>query len=172
MSGMKQCSKCRIEKPTIDFSKNRATKDGLAYYCKDCKSQRAKRYRRDYRDEISQWKKEYYKTNQGRKVKARANGKYNATIRGHLVQVFGGMKHRCNNSKCGHFKNYGGRGILNKFNSSEEFINYVVGELKVDPRGLQIDRPNNDGHYEKGNIRFVTAKVNANNRRKKACVAN
>ena len=41
---------------------------------------------------------------------------------------------------------------------------YVIDELRVDPRGLQIDRIDNDGHYEKGNIRFVTCVENNNNR--------
>lgn len=43
-------------------------------------------------------------------------------------------------------------------------MNYVVDILKVDPRGFDIDRIDNNGHYEKGNIRFVTHKENCNNR--------
>jgi len=40
--------------------------------------------------------------------------------------------------------------------SADDFRDYVINELKVDPRGLQIHRIDNDGHYERGNIVFVT----------------
>lgn len=33
----KQCSKCKEEKPLSEFSKNKRTKDGYHFYCKDCK---------------------------------------------------------------------------------------------------------------------------------------
>lgn len=64
------------------------------------------------------------------------------------------------------YNRYGGRGIRCKFNSFEEFFCYIVNTLEIDPRGLQIDRVNNNGHYEIDNIRFVTAKENCNNREK------
>jgi len=104
--------------------------------------------------------KEYTK-----QTRARRDKEYNRTIRGHLRRIYAGMKCRCDNPKAKDFKDYGGRGIRLKF-TSDEFVDYVINTLKVDPRGLQIDRINNDGHYEKGNIRFVTAKINNNNRRK------
>lgn len=93
--------------------------------------------------------------------------KFRKTIRGHLTRVFSDIKQRCTNPDCIIYKYYGGRGIENRFNSSKEFFDYVVNVLKVDPRGLDIDRINNNGHYEKGNIRFVTHKENCNNREKK-----
>ncbi len=89
---------------------------------------------------------------------------YHNTVRGYLRRTYQNIKNRCNNLSN---KYYGGRGIKNKFNSPDEFVEYVINELQVDPRNLQIDRINNDGNYEKGNIRFVTAKVNSNNRRKR-----
>ncbi len=85
---------------------------------------------------------------------------------GHLRRVFAAIKHRCNNPSNGAFKNYGGRGIQNKFSSVDEFVDYVVNKLQVDPRELHIDRINNNGHYEKGNIRFVTCKENNNNKKR------
>ena len=66
------------------------------------------------------------------------------------------MKQRCDNPDNSKFKHYGGRGIECRFESNQEFVDYVINELKVDPRGLEIHRINNDGHYEKGNIEFLT----------------
>ena len=78
--------------------------------------------------------------------------------------MFNHINQRCNNPAIHNYSRYGGRGITNNFKSSDEFIDYIVYDLKVDPRGLQIDRINNDGHYGEGNIRFVAAKENNNNR--------
>lgn len=35
---MKTCTKCRIEKPAIEFAKNSRKKDGLQDWCKSCKN--------------------------------------------------------------------------------------------------------------------------------------
>ena len=102
---------------------------------------------------------------QCRKCKQKATRKYRQTVNGCLRIVFCNIKRRCN-SGLKDLKNatYSKKGIKNLFKSSDEFVDYVVNVLKVDPHGLQVDRINNDGHYEPGNIRFVTAKVNSNNR--------
>lgn len=93
--------------------------------------------------------------------------KYHQTIIGCLRHRFKEMKQRCDNPKCKRYKDWGGRGIKVKFTSANEFVNYVINELKIDPHGLTIDRIDNDGNYEKGNIRIVTIKENNNNRRKR-----
>lgn len=36
---MKACCKCKVEKPFIEFHKNKNMKDGLNYACKDCNYQ-------------------------------------------------------------------------------------------------------------------------------------
>ena len=93
------------------------------------------------------------------------NREYRKTIKGCLKSRFRNIKERCNNPKRKAYERYGGRGIKCLFNSPDEFINYVINELQIDPRNLQIDRIDNDGHYEPGNIRFVTSKINNNNRK-------
>ena len=159
----KQCLRCEKPLPLSEFHRNRAKKDGLDIYCCGCIRQRDKRYQVANSDKIRQYQKEYRQTSHGREVRKR----YRNTLKGYLKQVFADMNKRCNNPNRRAFKDYGGRGIQNRFKSLDDFRNYVTSVLKIDPRGLQIDRINNDGHYEKGNVRFVTAKENSNNRRER-----
>lgn len=144
----KICIKCGKRKLLSGFYKNKSRKDGFRSGCKKC------------------WKK-YRQSEKGKQIQNKADKKYRQTLKGYLYGRFYAMKYRCNNPKCECYKNYGGRGIKVKFKNTNEFVDYVINELKTDPRGLTIDRIDNDGHYEKGNIRFVTHKENCNNRKRK-----
>jgi hypothetical protein len=148
----KQCVKCKNRyTPAIKFfSLHKHTKDGLHSWCKEC----SRKSRRDW-----------YQKN---KLKVKLyQQKYYAAVKGYLRYVYGHIKRRCTNPDDEYYYNYGGRGIQNKFKSANEFVDYIINVLKVDPRGLEIDRINNNGNYEPGNIQFVTKKENCNNRRKR-----
>jgi hypothetical protein len=62
---------------------------------------------------------------------------------------------RCNNPKSHNYKNYGGRGIECRFASIAELINYL-GIMPGYFLGASIDRIDNDGHYEPGNLKWST----------------
>ena len=151
------------------MNKDKSREYQKRYYVKNREKilQRVKKYHAENREEALRRMSCYGKNNRGKinTRRGRTIKKYYATINGHLRRVFNSMNQRCNNSNHVGFKYYGGRGIENKFESTDEFVGYVINELKVDPRGLHIDRIDNDGCYEKGNIRFVTAAINNGNRR-------
>ena len=165
----KRCPKCEQGLSIDAFGKNRSTKDGLQGYCRVCNKESCGNYHKRNRGKHNQRDREYYKQNRDKALQ-RGKEYYNTTV-GHLRHVFDRMKQRCNNPNIHNYYRYGGRGIEIKFKSLDEFIEYVINELRVDPRGLQIDRIDNNGHYEKGNIRFVTAEVNNKNRRNIKVVA-
>ncbi len=72
-------------------------------------------------------------------------------------------RRRCTDPNNPNWKNYGGRGIKFLFESFEQFM-FVLGNRPSPQHSL--DRfPNNDGHYEPGNVRWATAKEQQANRR-------
>jgi hypothetical protein len=77
-------------------------------------------------------------------------------------KIWTGMLRRCTNKNFKAYKYYGGRGIT-VCDRWLEFDNFLE-DMGIRPDNLQIDRINNDGNYEPGNCRWVTAKVNNSNR--------
>ncbi len=145
---VKWCTKCGDLQPISEFYEEKLGRNGLRSDCKRCERKRARKFYKKH-------KIKYIKYNRDKRQ----------TLKGYLYHRFQDIIYRCNNPKRVGYKNYGGRGIKCKFRSVDEFINYVINELKIDPRGLQIDRINNDGHYEPGNIRFITCSEDLKNRR-------
>lgn len=84
-------------------------------------------------------------------------------------QAWSQAKDRCTNPRSHAWENYGGRGIKFLFDSFEEWF----AELGPRPEGVDkngqalysVDRINNNGHYEPGNVRWATSKEQAINRR-------
>ena len=130
----------------------------------------AKAYRESEKGRAARAKanKRFWLSEKGKAGQRRNFKKYNATIKGHLQYVYRDIRKRCDNPKHEFYYRYGGRGIQCLFFSKEEFINYVIDELQIDPRELDCDRIDNDGNYEPGNIRFVTHQENCQNRGRKS----
>jgi len=74
------------------------------------------------------------------------------------------MFSRCYNPKTECFKHYGGRGIkvCERWHTFENFVEDMEPSFI---EGLLFDRINNDGNYEPGNCRWVTASKSLRNRR-------
>lgn len=81
---------------------------------------------------------------------------------------FHGAKKRCNPEFAKKHPDYGGRGIEFRFKSFEEFF-AEVGPRPEPKFSYSLERIDNDGHYEKGNVRWATKKQQARNRRCDKC---
>lgn len=72
---------------------------------------------------------------------------------------------RCTRPTSGEWDNYGARGIRICDAWRHEFAAFLSHIGPRPGRGFEIDRIDNDGNYEPGNVRWVTKKLNNRNRR-------
>jgi len=97
------------------------------------------------------------------------------------VTAYHSARRRCTNPADEYYFDYGGRGIEFRFTSVTEFIDALrtpdnpTGRRPagVNSKGITLwtlDRIDNDGHYEKGNVRWATWDVQNGNRfRQQGC---
>lgn len=76
-------------------------------------------------------------------------------------KAFHRAKERCNNPNNIRYARYGGRGIEFRFQSINEFIQSIGRQPSPQH---SINRINNDGHYEPGNVEWATPKRQAANK--------
>jgi len=67
MNNSKVCSKCGVEKPLSEYSKNGARR--LRASCKQCDIEYQKKYREENKERIKEWDKKYREGNKERKKK-------------------------------------------------------------------------------------------------------
>lgn len=82
-------------------------------------------------------------------------------------------KQRCFNEKHPQYPNYGGRGITMCKEWVEDFAAFYlhIGPAPGEGRGVSLDRIDNDGNYEPGNVRWASRVQQIGNRRVSRIVA-
>jgi hypothetical protein len=85
-----------------------------------------------------------------------------------LYSTWYGIKTRVSNKNQHSYENYGGRGItmFPRWRAVfRDFVSDVEKEIGPKPEGKTLDRVNNDGNYEPGNIRWATQQEQSDNQR-------
>lgn len=75
------------------------------------------------------------------------------------------IRNRCQNTNNRDFALYGGRGITVCDRWNDSFENFLADVGFKPAPNLSLDRINNNGNYEPGNVRWATVKQQINNRR-------
>ncbi|HEY5125578.1 MAG TPA: hypothetical protein VIK14_17760 [Ignavibacteria bacterium] len=76
------------------------------------------------------------------------------------------INNRCYNTNNNDYKNYGARGIANYWRYDRlGFTEYISKLEHYKKSGYTLDRIDNDGNYEPGNLRWATAREQQQNKR-------
>lgn len=103
---------------------------------------------------------------QGRTISCGCARKTHDMTNTRVYNIWRGIKGRCNNQNSTSYKNYGKRNITiceEWKNSFEQFYEWAINHGYKE--NLSIDRINNEGNYEPSNCRWVSSKMQSNNRR-------
>lgn len=76
-----------------------------------------------------------------------------------------GMKSRCHSQVNGSWKYYGGRGISVCDRWRASYLDFLADVGRAPSWEHQLDRIDNDGNYEPGNVRWATRSQQAHNKR-------
>jgi hypothetical protein len=102
------------------------------------------------------------------KIRHRKNGRpqrFHGFSKTRLYRIWQGIVQRCETKSFVKWERYGGRGIKMCKQWRENFLVFRKFALKNGyTNKLEIDRKNNNKHYTPKNCRFVTHKVNCQNR--------
>jgi len=184
--------KNKVELCQKTILRNEPRKDEIAAYQanyyrdnKDRLSEHAKVYRAENAEEIAAQRLEYRENNRER-INERQQNYYQENREDRLdyakhfrdekmdplYKLWDGIKQRTGNPDNDAWKNYGGRGIGMHEPWQDDFSvfrEYILDHLGPKPSpDMSLDRMNNDGNYEPGNIRWATPLMQANNRRNTA----
>lgn len=92
----------------------------------------------------------------------------------YLYRTWENIKKRTTNKSHRQFKDYGGRGIQlcsEWLNDPAAFIRWILAAIGDRPDGMSLDRIDNGGNYEPGNLRWADRKTQRHNRRSDKCAS-
>lgn len=81
-----------------------------------------------------------------------------------LYSIWKGIMYRC--YKEGNRYHDRGIRVCEQWHNLRKFISDIESGIGSRPGQMSLDRVDNDGNYEPGNVRWATAKTQANNRSK------
>ncbi len=82
-----------------------------------------------------------------------------------LYDIWHAIRNRCKNPNATFYRHYGGRGISICKEWDEDFVAFAR-DVGLPPDDYELDRANNNGNYEPGNVRWVSRSDNIKNTRR------